>query len=250
MPSSIKGRHDVRGFVDLHSHILPGVDDGAKTLSDSVEICRGLSEIGFDTVVATPHIREAMFENTKAGLTSAYQSFTQNVAREPGLPNTALAAEYFCNDLFWRLAESGELLRYPNGKAALVELPYEKLPVRIDDHFFQLVVHGIRPVLAHPERYFFLHRDTRPIDRMLESGVLALLDVKALVGRQGKKSQRAAERMLDEGVYFGASTDAHYQADIALVEDGIERLVSLVGEEETRRLFVENPRQLLQENAG
>ncbi|MBN1656144.1 MAG: protein tyrosine phosphatase [Deltaproteobacteria bacterium] len=252
------------GYVDLHSHFLPGVDDGAQTLSESLAICSGLLEIGFGMVVATPHIRAAMFENTKSGLSGAYRAFLAEVAERTDMPETGLAAEYFCNDLFWRLLEEDDLLFYPvadeaeskrahrgvRARAVLVESPYEKLPVRVEHRFFEMVVRGIHPVLAHPERYFFLHRETEPIDRMLEGGTLALLDIKALVGRHGAKSQRAAERMLDEGVYFAASSDAHHPEDVALVARGIERLESRLGEEECRQLLADNPRRILLGDLG
>jgi protein-tyrosine phosphatase len=254
----------VRGYVDLHSHFLPGVDDGAQMLDDSLAICRGLFEIGFDTVIATPHIRSAMFENTKAGLSEAYETFYASVADQSGLPKTGLAAEYFCNDLFWQLVESGELLTYPiadtyankqrqtqkRQRSVLVETSYDQLPVRIEHRFFQMIVRNVYPALAHPERYFFLHRDTKPIDRMLESGMLAIMDVKALTGRHGKKTKRAAERMLDEGVYFAVSSDAHRPEDVELVAEGIERLESLVGEEESRDLLAENPARILEGYIG
>ncbi len=254
----------MRGYVDLHSHFLPGVDDGAQTLDESLAICRGLFEIGFDTVIATPHIRTAMFENTKAGLSQVYGTFCASVADRSGLPKTGLAAEYFCNDLFWQLVQSDELLTYPianapanepqkkqrRQKAILVETSYHQLPLRIEHRFFQMIVRSIHPALAHPERYFFLHRETQPIDRMLKSGVLAIMDVKALTGRYGNKPRRTAERMLDEGVYFAVSSDAHRPDDVDLVAKGIERLESLVGEEESRDLLAENPARMLKGYIG
>jgi protein-tyrosine phosphatase len=135
-------------------------------------------------------------------------------------------------------------------RAILVETPYDQLPVRIEHRFFQMIVRNIHPALAHPERYLFLHRDTKPIDQMLQSGVLAIMDVKALTGRYGRKIQRAAERMLDEGVFFAVASDAHRLADVEHVADGIERLESIVGEEESRDLLAENPARLLEGYIG
>lgn len=254
----------MRGYIDLHSHFLPGVDDGARTLDDSLAICHGLFNIGFDMVIATPHIRAAMFENTKKGLRGAYETFCTSLAAQSRFPKTDLAAEYYCNDLFWQLLENEELLTYPSANSSangqrqsqkrqrvvLVETPYDQLPIRIEHRFFQMIVRGIHPALAHPERYLFLHRDTQPIAQMLESGMLAIMDVKALTGRYGKKIQSAAERMLNEGVYFAVSTDAHRPDDVETVACGIERLESLVGEEESRILLAENPLRVLDGNVG
>src|SRR5690606_24611012 len=140
---------------------------------------------------------------------------------------------------------SGEAMPYPGGKAALVELHYEVWPMRLEERFFEMQVRGVRPVLAHPERYAALFRSTDALDPTLEVGAGALPDLLAPVGRHGRSSRRAAERMLDEGVYYAACTDAHRPGDVELVAEAIERLREIVGEEEAHELLAENPRRIL-----
>lgn len=240
----------MRGFIDLHCHFLPGIDDGAQTVEESIRLCRGLFRLGFDTVVATPHIRSAMFENTKADLIATYNSFIKTIEDVPEIPKISLAAEYYFNDVFWHLFEKDEVLLYSRSTAMLVEFPIEQVPLNVEHRLFKMSVRGIQPVLAHPERYIPLLKSTQPIHRMLETGLLALLDIKALVGKQGNRTKRAAERMLEEGVFFAASTDAHHPEDIVLIERGIERLKNIVGEDEMYELLISNPQQLLQEAKG
>jgi protein-tyrosine phosphatase len=120
----------------------------------------------------------------------------------------------------------------------------------VEKRFFRMVVRGVRPVLAHPERYFPLVRSTKPIEGALRAGALALLDITALAGKYGKGPQRAAERMLDEGVYYAASSDAHSFDDVGLTKLSIERLKAFIGEQQVVRLLSENPANILEGRVG
>ncbi len=236
----------MRGLVDLHCHYLPAIDDGVRTLADGVALLRGLASLGYETVVATPHIRTAMFENRKPGLEAAYARFSEDTDNVADLPGTGLGAEHFFDDVFWGLFSSGESVQYPGGHAALVELPEQAFPMRLGERFFEMRVRGVRPVLAHPERYAPLFKRSDPIDPLLDSGALPLLDLMSLVGRYGRRPRDAAERMLEEGVYAAACSDSHKPADVELVSEALERLVALVGEEEALELASEGPRAILE----
>lgn len=232
-------------YVDLHCHYLPGIDDGVRTMDEGLALLSGLRAIGFATVIATPHIRTAMFDNRRPGLERAFRELCDIGAGLPGLPETGLGAEHYCDDVFWQLFLSDQAMPYPGGEAALVELHYEIWPVRLEARFFEMQVRGVRPVLAHPERYAALFEQTDPLDPMLAVGTVALLDLMSLVGRYGRASRRAAERMLEEGVYYAACSDAHRPSDVELVAQAIERLRELVGAEEAEELLSENPRRIL-----
>lgn len=233
------------GYVDLHCHYLPAIDDGVKSFEEGVELCRALYRIGYDTVVATPHIRSAMFENRKDGLEQVYASFAAQVVDLPDMPKTGLSAEHFCDDVFWGLFEKGETLPYPGGHAALIEFPPSAIPRYVEQRFFEMQRKRIRPMIAHPERYSPLFKTTQPIDRMLDMGVLAQLDLMSLTGKYGRASQVAAERMVEEGVYYVACSDCHKPGDVGIVNDGIARLHELVGPEEAKELLSENPARIL-----
>jgi protein-tyrosine phosphatase len=217
-----------------------------RTFEEGVRLVTGLSAIGYDMVVATPHIRTAMFENRKPGLVAAFEEFERLTADVPGLPVLGLGAEHFFDDVFWQLFSERQALPYPGGKAALVEFPPDSIPMRVEDRFFQMNVRGVRPVLAHPERYAPLWKKTDPLDPLLDIGVLPLLDIMALTGRYGRKPRRAAERMVEEGAYYAACSDCHRPGDVEVVSEGIERLRRLVGEEEAYELLAINPKNILE----
>ncbi len=233
------------GWVDLHCHYLPGVDDGVRTMEEGVRLCTALASVGYETVVTTPHIRTAMFDNRRADLEARFARFCAATHDVPGMPETGLGAEHFFDDVFWQLFEGGQSLPLPGGRAALVELPPEMFPQRLEERVFEMNVKGVRPVLAHPERYAPLFRRSDPIDPLLEVGVLPQLDLMSLTGRYGRRPRKAAERMLEEGVYYLAASDCHRPTDVEVVAEALEILHRLVGDEEAVELLADNPRRVL-----
>jgi protein-tyrosine phosphatase len=232
------------GYVDLHCHYVPGIDDGVRTFDETRRLLEGLKSIGYERVVATPHIRSGMFENRKAGLEKAFREI-EELLEGSTIPLLGLASEHYFDDVFWGLFLAGDVLPYPGGHAILLEFHYERWPNKIDGRFFDITVKGLHPVIAHPERYAALQDETDSLDPLLEVGALSQLDVMSLVGRYGERSKRAAERMVEEGAYDLACSDAHRPDDVELVARGIERLKSLAGKTEAQELLSTNPRAIL-----
>lgn len=232
-------------YIDLHCHYVPAVDDGVRTTEEGIALCRGLAGLGYTTLVATPHIRTAMFDNEPAGLAQAHAAFAQTAQTLGDLPALGLAAEHFCDDVFWTRLERGDVLRYPGGHALLIELPPERFPLGLAEGCFQMQVKGVRPVLAHPERYPPLFRSTDAIERLVEMGVVPQLDLMSLGERYGRAPRKAAERMLREGVYGLAATDSHKPEHVEIVAEAISRLHALVGQAYAVRLLAEAPAAIL-----
>ncbi len=234
-----------RGYVDLHCHYLPAIDDGVRTTEDGVALCQGLHQIGYAQVVATPHIRTAMFENNKPGLEQALAQFRQDTEHTSGMPDTGLGAEHFFDDVFWSLFQNNGAVPYPGGKAMLVELPDQAIPLGTSQRMFEMRVKGIRPVLAHPERYRPLFKKSDELEGLVRVGALPLLDIMSLAGKYGRKPKRAAERMIKEQLYYAACSDCHRPTDVPLVAEGIDRLTHLVGAEAATAMLSDHPRAIL-----
>jgi protein-tyrosine phosphatase len=234
----------VPGFVDLHCHWVPAIDDGARSFEDTLEMLRGLRSVGFDTVVATPHMRPGMFDNDKATIARAFGEVCRALRTESNLPHVELASEHFFDDVVFARMMHGEGLPYP-GKAVLIEFGQGPFPVRAQHRFFDLRRVGLTPVLAHPERYQPVWKDDGCLDPLLDAGADLLLDVCSLTGKYGTEPRRAAEKLLEQGAYEAACSDAHRPEDAERVLRSIERLETLVGSVESRRLLDDGPRSIL-----
>jgi protein-tyrosine phosphatase len=232
------------GFVDLHLHYVPGVDDGVRTIEETRQMLEGLGAIGYERCVATPHIRSGMFENRKASLEQRFAQVREQIAGGR-VPEVGLASEHFFDDVFWDLWLRGEVLPYPGGHAILVELHPDRWPQALTRRFFDMQMRGARPMIAHPERYSPLATSTEPLDALLDAGAMTQLDLMSLVGRYGDRPRRVAERMLEEGAYDIACSDAHRPEDVDLVARGIDRLRELVGDDVAETLLSDNPRGVL-----
>jgi protein-tyrosine phosphatase len=235
----------MRGFIDLHSHWVAGIDDGVRDVEGSLALLRGLAEIGFDTVVATPHMRPGMFDNTAVDLRRAYDRTMAALASARGLPERGLACEHFFDDVVYNRFLVGEAIPYPGGQAALVEFPSSAFPTRVSHRFFDLRRRGVRPVIAHPERYDPVWADASVLDPLLDGGAVLLLDVASLAGKYGRAPRKAAEELLAAGYYQAACSDAHGVKDVRDVKEGIAMLFDQIGPEEATFLLVDGPREIL-----
>jgi protein-tyrosine phosphatase len=183
----------MRGFVDLHSHWIASIDDGAKSPEEGLELLQRLHGAGFDVVVATPHMRPGMFDNDRSALRSAFDAMLVRVATAGvAMPEVALASEHFFDDVVFARLVKREGLPYPGGGAVLIELPPEAFPRNLAHRLSDLRRAGLTTVVAHPERYQPVWKDDGCLDALIDVGAHLLLDVCALVGKYGRASQKAA----------------------------------------------------------
>ncbi|HYQ25831.1 MAG TPA: CpsB/CapC family capsule biosynthesis tyrosine phosphatase [Polyangiaceae bacterium] len=233
------------GFIDLHCHYVPGIDDGASSQADGLAMLRGLSALGFSRVLATPHTRPGMFDNTAATIRGAFAQFESALPSGELLPELSVSSEHYFDEVVFQRLLTGEGLPYPGGKAVLLEFYQIDFPPLIQHRLFDLRARGLLPVIAHPERYQCLWRSPEILEKLVDSGSAALLDVAALVGKYGRKTQECAERLLELGLYHAACSDAHRPQDVAEVARGMTRLGEQYGPEEVTFMFREGPEQLL-----
>jgi len=200
---------------------------------------------GFDTVMATPHMRPGMFDNTRADLSAAFERMTPVIESVGSLPAVHLASEHYFDDEVYKRLLAGEGLPYPGGRAVLVEFYGDDFPQVVIDRLLDLKLRGILPVIAHPERYRCLWRSPEILEGMVDAGLATLLDAAAVVGKYGREPQRCAEDLLERGLYHAACSDAHRAADVEAVLRGMRRIEALYGDEEVEFLFQSGPTELL-----
>ncbi len=229
-------------FVDLHCHWLCGLDDGARTVAEGLEILQRLGALGFCRVLATPHMRPGMYDNSREQILTAFE---QQKPHGVGV-DVAVSAEHYFDDVVFERIRTGSGLPYPGEKAALLEFYAMDLPPQVDRLLSQLKREGITPVIAHPERYQTIWKDPGRLEQMVDAGALTLLDAGALVGKYGKTPQRVARILLDEGLYHAACSDAHRVEDLDFLEQAMTWITREYGAAEVEALFVTGPARILE----
>jgi len=233
----------VSGFVDLHCHLLPGVDDGARSLEDALEMARALVDLGFSTVAPSPHARP---EYAAVDVVDARrEELAAALARERIPLTLGRNAENVLDDAFLRGLGTPSARTLGPGRYALVELPYTAPVPALPDILFRIRTKGVVPLLAHPERCLEFERKGRAAEAV-RAGALLQLDVGALTGRYGPLPKKLSRAFLDEGLYAVAATDLHAPVGAReWVGRSLEELRGRAGEQAFVRLMRDNPSRLL-----
>jgi protein-tyrosine phosphatase len=234
----------MRGFVDLHCHWIAGIDDGATSPAMSLEMLRSLSGLGFSRVVATPHMRPGMFDNTRTDILAAFERMTTELT-QPDLPETAISSEHYFDDVVLARVLEGDAVLYPGGHAVLFEFYELDFPSNLARLLAEVKRRNITPVIAHPERYQPLWKKPEILESFLDMGAVALLDASAVIGKYGKKAMHCALDLLEREYYYAACTDAHRPADVVSAGTAMRRIAELYGEDEVDALFRLGPNEIL-----
>jgi protein-tyrosine phosphatase len=197
-------------LTDFHAHWLPGIDDGAKTIGESLEMIALYQGLGYKRLIATPHIFKDMYPNTRETIESAFTQVKQACLKQDIEIELGFAAEYMLDEGFDDHLNAGDLLCIQD-KCVLVEQSMlHKIP-GLEERIFQLQIKGYTPILAHPERYLFHHADGwKGLTQYLDMGCVFQLNLLSLLGYYGKPVKMMANQLLDRGMYTLAGTDAHH----------------------------------------
>ena len=208
-------------YVDIHSHLLPGIDDGAKTITDTVRLIKALEKIGVSQFVTTPHISHYIWNNSPKAICDNHNEtkllLSENNIKKP----FKAAAEYFMDDWFEKHFKTEQLLPLKDN-FVLVEMSYMNAPIQLYKILFDLQVAGYVPVLAHPERYLFYHKNFNEYERLKKAGCLFQLNLLAVAGYYGEEIVKVSEQLLKKGMYDFVGTDVHHDNHIAAFEQRIK----------------------------
>ncbi len=202
---------------DMHSHLIPGVDDGAQTLDDSIALITKLQQAGYKSLITTPHIKGDIYPNNPAIINEGLQQLRQQLhERGINMPIKA-AAEYYIDDTFFRLLKNKELLTIGKNEV-LVEVSFMSEPLGFYELLFEIQTLGYKPIFAHPERYGFYHNKLEVYNTIKEKGSYLQLNLLSLTGYYGKGVKQAAEYMLKERLYDYCGTDMHHERHAEAVQ--------------------------------
>jgi len=201
--------------VDYHAHWLPGIDDGAKNMEDSLSMLKSFQALGYQSLVATPHVIADLYPNQSEGIKQVLDSVKISAARAGITLKLHAAAEYMLDEGFLALLERDELLCIKDNLILIEQSMLQPMP-GVEEKIFALQIRGYLPVLAHPERYGFLH--SKKLNRYKEykdMGCLFQLNLLSLMGYYGKPVAQTAEQLLKAGYYDLAGSDAHHLRHLA-----------------------------------
>ncbi|MFO7720627.1 MAG: CpsB/CapC family capsule biosynthesis tyrosine phosphatase [Gillisia sp.] len=201
----------LEGITDIHNHILPGIDDGAANIEESINLLLKFQEMGITKFVATPHIMNDYYPNTPQIINAALETVQQAISQNELLKNTTIkaAAEYMMDQNFLELLENEKLLVLKN-KFVLVEMSYFQAPINLKEILFKIQTQGYKPVLAHPERYSYYHtKDLRKYEELKNRGCYFQLNTLSLTPHYGTNMQKTALLLLEKGMIDFIGSDAH-----------------------------------------
>ncbi|MGK7394506.1 MAG: tyrosine-protein phosphatase [Candidatus Cyclobacteriaceae bacterium M3_2C_046] len=195
--------------VDIHSHLLPAIDDGIQSLDDTFEALQIFEHHGYRKVITTPHVYQEYYPNSYEDIVSLYEKVMAKLAQEEIYIDFEVAAEYFLDDHFIEKLEKGEKLLSFGEEYILIETSFMNEPVFLRDVIFLLNAKGYRPVLAHPERYLYFQNNVDLLEEIGNMNILFQVNMYSLVGMYNKPTQKLAEWLIDHEMVNFLGTDCH-----------------------------------------
>ena len=195
--------------VDLHSHFIPGIDDGSQSMEESLSLLKGMKALGYEKVITTPHIMIDVYRNTPQIIKEGLLSLREAAKAEGIEIEIEAAAEYYLDEGFYDHLHSGEVMSI-NNKYLLFETSYVSKPLQLEEMIFEIAAAGYIPLMAHPERYRYVEDPLKEYGRFKELGALLQLDLNSLGGHYGKDAKKKAEILSENGMIDFLGSDVHH----------------------------------------
>jgi protein-tyrosine phosphatase len=201
--------------ADMHSHLIPAIDDGSKSLEESLEMIIRLKDYGIKKIVTTPHIMSEFYKNTPDIILSGLETVKQGLLDASIDIEISAAAEYYLDEFFLEKIRSGEKLLTIYKNHVLVETGFVSKPLMLVEIFFEMEMNGYKPVLAHPERYQYLAQDKKLLHELMDRDIYFQLNLLSLTGFYSRHVQAFGELLVKEGKvkYLGTDTHNHRYLD-------------------------------------
>lgn len=210
----------LQDLTDIHNHLLPGIDDGAGSIEDSLALLKKMQVLGYKSFICTPHVMNDYYPNTPFTINSALQKLQEAIQANDNLKKLKIkaAAEYMMDQSFINLLENEELLTL-HEKYLLVEMSYFQAPINLKEILFKIQTQGYRPVLAHPERYAFFHsKDLKKYEELKNRGCLLQMNILSLSAHYGTNMQKIALKLLEAGMIDFIGSDTHRMQHLEKLE--------------------------------
>jgi protein-tyrosine phosphatase len=203
--------------VDMHSHLIPGIDDGSPDVATSLTHLKGLHALGYEKIITTPHVMSDLYRNDSATIREGLRAVNAEV-KQAGLKiSVEAAAEYFVDKHFEQLIENNDILSFGSKRYVLIEMSFVSVSQNIEEVVFTLASRGYQPILAHPERYAYLANRPSFYERLVGQGAMTQVNILSLLGYYGKGVQNWALALLKAGFVHFLGTDLHHNQHLDLL---------------------------------
>jgi tyrosine-protein phosphatase YwqE len=204
--------------TDIHSHFIPGIDDGSRSMEESLRLLKGMEALGYEKVITTPHIMFDAYKNTpkiiKEGL-----SALRTAAKSEGIKiEIEAAAEYYLDEGFYDHLHSSDVMSI-GGKYLLFETSYVSKPLQLEEMIFEIGAAGYTPLMAHPERYRYIKEPLKEYGRLKELGVMFQVNLNSLIGHYGRSAHYLADFLNKEGMIDFLGSDVHHKKQVETLTD-------------------------------
>ncbi len=207
--------------VDMHSHLIPGIDDGSKSMDETIALLAKFESLGYKKVITTPHIMSDYYKNTPEIILSGLEQVRKAVKELNLTIEIEAAAEYYFDEtLLDKLAKNEKLLTFGDNYV-LFEFSFHVEPPQIETLFFELVTKGYKPVLAHFERYAFLFNTPEKANEWRKKGINIQMNLNSLTGHYGPEVKKCAESLIDNGWVDFVATDCHRMEHLMFLEKNL-----------------------------
>lgn len=203
--------------VDVHSHLIPGIDDGAKSMEESIDLIQALSNLGYQKLITTPHIMYDAYRNNSEIILSGLELLRKEISVRNIDIRIEAAAEYYLDEHFLKLLDADELMTF-GSNYVLFETSYVTRPYGLHEQIYAILSHGYKPVLAHPERYLYLHESYDEYRKIKDMGVLFQVNINSLIGYYTNPVKKAAEWIVENGLVDFVGSDTHKMRHVAFLE--------------------------------
>ncbi len=211
---------DYNYFVDVHSHLIPGIDDGSRSMKESIVYIKRLKNMGFKKIITTPHIMKYHYDNTKESILKGLKALQLEVERQKIDIEIEAASEYYLDDSFIQLIKNRDVLTFGENYL-LFELSYTLKPVMLESAIFTMISAGYQPVLAHPERYIFMHKNFEEYKWLKRKGLLFQINLNSFSGYYSKAVQKIVNRLAEEGMVDFIGSDTHRERQLKHLEKNL-----------------------------
>ncbi|WP_207429680.1 tyrosine-protein phosphatase [Pedobacter sp. SYSU D00535] len=206
--------------ADMHSHLIPGIDDGAQTMEESIILIKRMMDFGFKKVITTPHVMADYYRNTSDGIRRGLDGVREELQKQQVEIEIDAAAEYYLDETLENKIRKGDILLI-GGKFLLFELSFVNYPQNLMDTISKIKDKGYTPLLAHPERYSYLASDIENYHRIKNAGCYLQLNTTSLTGFYGKTAQKAAEELVDAFLIDFIGTDLHKMKHVQMLDHAL-----------------------------